>query len=166
MQSVSSRIWTRVSVSICYDDNLYTTGTFDIKKDWYVFKERKILSLCYLLSYSLYSFFLTPVALRISTLSFFLSFVILYSFTLTLSSLSLLIPVAEVFQRDILVFIIYEDHVCQTSIDLIKENRFTLKKERSRWYPAETIADADYADEIVLLANTPTKAESLLHSVG
>ena len=27
MQSVSSRIWTRVAVSISYDNNLYTTGT-------------------------------------------------------------------------------------------------------------------------------------------
>ena len=27
MQSVSSRIWTRVTVSISYDDNRYTTGT-------------------------------------------------------------------------------------------------------------------------------------------
>ena len=27
MQSVSSRIWTRVAVSIYYDDNHYTTGT-------------------------------------------------------------------------------------------------------------------------------------------
>ena len=27
MQSVSSRIWTRVAVSIFYDDNRYTTGT-------------------------------------------------------------------------------------------------------------------------------------------
>ena len=30
MQSVSSRIWTRVAVSISYDDNHYTTGTFII----------------------------------------------------------------------------------------------------------------------------------------
>ena len=30
MQSVSSRIWTRVVVSISYDDNVYTTGTSDI----------------------------------------------------------------------------------------------------------------------------------------
>ena len=29
MQSVSSRIWTRLTVSISYDDNHYTTGTFD-----------------------------------------------------------------------------------------------------------------------------------------
>ena len=28
MQSVSSRIWTRVAVFISYDDNNYTTGTF------------------------------------------------------------------------------------------------------------------------------------------
>ena len=27
MQSVSSRIWTRVAVFIFYDDNNYTTGT-------------------------------------------------------------------------------------------------------------------------------------------
>ena len=27
MQSISSRIWTRVAVSISYDDNYYTTGT-------------------------------------------------------------------------------------------------------------------------------------------
>ena len=27
MQSVSSRIWTRVAVSIFYDNNHYTTGT-------------------------------------------------------------------------------------------------------------------------------------------
>ena len=30
MQSVSSRIWTRVAVSISYDDNHYATGTFTL----------------------------------------------------------------------------------------------------------------------------------------
>ena len=30
MQSVWSRIWTRVIVSISYDDNHYTTGTSDV----------------------------------------------------------------------------------------------------------------------------------------
>ena len=30
MQSVSSRIWTRVAMSISYDNNHYTTGTFEI----------------------------------------------------------------------------------------------------------------------------------------
>ena len=34
MQSVSSRIWTRVAVSISYDDNYYTTDTSSIL--WYI----------------------------------------------------------------------------------------------------------------------------------
>ena len=51
------------------------------------------------------------------------------------------------------------------SIDLMKDNGFTLKKARSRQYPAQTITDADYADDVALLANTPTKAKSLLRSL-
>ena len=31
-------------------------------------------------------------------------------------------------------------------------------------YPAKTITDADYADDIALLANTPNQAETILHS--
>ena len=50
-----------------------------------------------------------------------------------------------------------------TSIDLIKENGLTLRNTRSRRYPAENITDADYADDLVLLANTPAQTESLLH---
>ena len=42
---------------------------------------------------------------------------------------------------------------------------YSKKKTRNRWYPAQTITDADYADGIALLANTPTQAESLLHSL-
>ena len=38
-------------------------------------------------------------------------------------------------------------------------------KERSRRYPAQTITNKDYADDIVILANTPAQAESLLHSL-
>ena len=33
MQSVSSRIWTRVAVSIYYDDNHYTTDIFRCNED-------------------------------------------------------------------------------------------------------------------------------------
>ena len=47
----------------------------------------------------------------------------------------------------------------------MKINSFTLKKARSRRYPAQTITDADYINDIVLLANTPAQAESLLHSL-
>ena len=48
------------------------------------------------------------------------------------------------------------------SIDLMKENGC---KERSRRYPAQTITDMDYADDIALLANTLAQAISLLHSL-
>ena len=63
------------------------------------------------------------------------------------------------------VFIISLDNVLQTSIDLIKENVFTLAKAKSRRYPARTITDGEYADDIAHLANTPTKAESLVQSL-
>ena len=38
-------------------------------------------------------------------------------------------------------------------------------KKRSRRYPAKTITDADYVDDIAILANTPDQAETLLHSL-
>ena len=47
----------------------------------------------------------------------------------------------------------------------MKDNGFKLAKERSRRYSAQTITDVDYADDIALLANTPTLAETLLHSL-
>ena len=63
------------------------------------------------------------------------------------------------------LFIICLDYVLRTSIDKIKENGFELTKKRSRRYPAKTITDADYADDIAILANTPDRAETLLHSL-
>ena len=53
----------------------------------------------------------------------------------------------------------------RTSVDKIRENGFELTKKRSRRYPAKTITDADYADDIAILANTPKQAETLLHSL-
>ena len=47
----------------------------------------------------------------------------------------------------------------------IRENGFELTKKRSRRNPAKTITDADYADDIALLANTPNQAETLQHSL-
>ena len=76
--------------------------------------------------------------------------------------------VAGVLQRDTLapyLFIICLDYVLRTSIDKIKENSFELTKKRNRRYPAKTITDADYVDDIVILANTPNQAETLLHSL-
>ena len=74
--------------------------------------------------------------------------------------------VAGVLQADSLapyLFIICLDYVIRTSIDKIKENGFELTKKRSRMYPAKTITDTDNADDITILANTPTQAERLLH---
>ena len=62
-------------------------------------------------------------------------------------------------------FIICLDYVLRTSIDKIRENGFELTKKRSKRYAAKTITDADYADDIALLANTPNQAETLLHSL-
>ena len=76
--------------------------------------------------------------------------------------------VAGVLQEDTLApyhFIICLDYVLKTSIDLMKSNGFKLTKERSRRYLAQTIIDAAYTDDIALLANTLTQAETLLHSL-
>ena len=62
-------------------------------------------------------------------------------------------------------FIICRDYVLRTSIDKIRENGFELKKKRRRRYPTKTITDADFADHIAILANTPNQAETLLHSL-
>ena len=74
---------------------------------------------------------------------------------------------AGVLQGDTLasyLFIICLDYVLRTSIDKMKDNGFELAKERSRNYSAQTITEADYADDIALLANTPALAETLQHS--
>ena len=76
--------------------------------------------------------------------------------------------VAGVLQGDTLVrylFIICLDYVLRTSIDKIRETGFELTTKRSRRYPAKTITDANYTDDIVILANMPNQAETLLHSL-
>ena len=64
--------------------------------------------------------------------------------------------VAGVLQGDILapyLFIICVDYLLRTSIDKMKENSFNLTKERSRRYSIQTITDANYTDDIALLAH-------------
>ena len=62
------------------------------------------------------------------------------------------------------LFIICLDYELRTSIDKIRENGFELSKKRSRRYLAKTITDADYADDIAILANTSNQAETLLNT--
>ena len=76
--------------------------------------------------------------------------------------------VTGVLQGDTLapyLFIICLDYMLRTPIDKIKENSFKLTKERSRRNPAKTITDADYTNDIALLANACTQAKTLLHSL-
>ena len=112
MLSVSSRFWTRVTVSISYDDNHYTTGT--------------------------------SIGLNI------------------IQSQEYFATVFDVWN----LFKMILRYVLRTSIDKIKENGFKLTKERNRRYPAQTITDADDADDIAFLANAPAQAETLLHSLN
>ena len=70
--------------------------------------------------------------------------------------------VAGILQGDTLtsfLFLICFDCILFMSVDLIKENGFTLKKCKKQLYPAETITD-------LALVNTPAQIESLLHSLG
>ena len=76
--------------------------------------------------------------------------------------------VADVLQGGSLapyMFIICVDYVFRKSIDIMKYNCFKLGKERSRWYIAQTITDADYADDMALLENAPAQAKTLLHDL-
>ena len=45
------------------------------------------------------------------------------------------------------------------------KEKFHTKKARSSQYPTESITDADYTDDRVLLANTQAVAKFLLHSL-
>ena len=59
--------------------------------------------------------------------------------------------------------IISLDYALRASIDLIKKFFMRKEKARSRRYTAETMTDADYADNLALLSNTIAHVESLLH---
>ena len=50
------------------------------------------------------------------------------------------------------LFIICLDYMLRTSIDLMKDNGFNLAKEWSRSYSAQAITNANYANDIALLA--------------
>ena len=63
------------------------------------------------------------------------------------------------------LFIICRDYVLRTLIDKIKENGFELTKKINRRYPAKTITDANYANNMPILANAPAQAETLLHGL-
>ena len=59
---------------------------------------------------------------------------------------------------------IYTHRFIDRSNDRSNERKWLYaKKARSRQYSTQNVTDTDNADDIVLLANTPTQVESLLH---
>ena len=46
-----------------------------------------------------------------------------------------------------------------------QRKRFRADKEKKQKVPAKTITDADYVDDIAILANTPVQVETLLHTL-
>ena len=65
------------------------------------------------------------------------------------------------------LFIICLDYVLRTCIDKIQKKKNGIKptKENSRRYPAKKITDADYANDIALMANAHAKTDNQLHSL-
>ena len=73
---------------------------------------------------------------------------------------------AGVLQGDTLapfLFVVCLDDVLRTSVDKISNFGLTLTKARGCRYPATTITDADYADDLALISDTIAEAEALLH---
>ena len=56
------------------------------------------------------------------------------------------------------MFIICLNCELQTLIGLIIESAFTVNKTGNRAYLIETMTNADYVDDLVLLINTPAQA--------
>ena len=76
--------------------------------------------------------------------------------------------VSGVLQGDTLahyLFIIFLGYTLRKSADINKELGLTLTRAKSSRYPAKTITDIDYADDIALLSNTINEATKPLHSV-
>ena len=91
---------------------------------------------------------------------------------------SLLVPSCTTFKIQLSIVLVSVDHsfwvlIVFKSIVMVEilidwQNQrewFRADEEKSRRYPAKTITDADYADDIAILANTPDQAETLLHSL-
>ena len=73
--------------------------------------------------------------------------------------------VAGVLQGDTLalyLFFICLDNVLRTSIDKMKDNVFKLQRKEEEDTLHKKIKDAEYADELALLANTAAQAKTLL----
>ena len=75
---------------------------------------------------------------------------------------------AGVLQGDTLtpyIFIICLNYILRKAPDKNNELGFTLAKRKSKRYPAMKITNADYADDLAVLADVLKDATFLLHSI-
>ena len=63
------------------------------------------------------------------------------------------------------IFLICLDYVLRKALDKNNELGFTLAKRKSKRYPAMKITNADYADDLAVLADILKDATFLLHSI-
>ena len=66
---------------------------------------------------------------------------------------------------DIVAGVLQGDALAPYLFIICLEHRSIKSKKRSRRYPAKTITDTNYIDNIALLANAPAQAETLLYSM-
>ena len=85
--------------------------------------------------------------------------------TLTRSRYRIFVLIAGVLQEDRVVLYLFIISVDYVSISYLK-NEFISKKRKSRWYPAEAMTDTDKMNDLTLLKDTLTHAETLLHCPG
>ena len=63
------------------------------------------------------------------------------------------------------IFLICLDYVLRKALDKNNELGFTLAKRKSKRYPAMKITNANYADDLAVLADVLKDATFLLHSI-
>ena len=63
------------------------------------------------------------------------------------------------------IFLICLDYVLRKALDKNNELGFTLAKRKSKRYPAMKITNANYADDLAVLADILKDATFLLHSI-
>ena len=71
---------------------------------------------------------------------------------------------AWIYINTILVYTLH--WLCTLNVTRFNKRKWLYtKKAKSWWYPAETMADADYTDDLMLLGSTPAQGKPFLHSL-
>ena len=78
---------------------------------------------------------------------------------------AIVVGVLQGYSLGLFLFIIDIDLARKTSTDIMKENRHSLKKARSRRYPTRITTDGNYTYDLALLTSSPALADYLLHNL-